>query len=111
MKNRKINTKIKGCISENINENFIIYHPKSSGSDVNDISFSPNTVKLFNWEKPAGKRGIGFELKSATCKLRRCLMSSGMSAISKINVKIKIRFIIDKYYINLLITICYKINF
>lgn len=60
-----------------------IYHPKSSGNDVNDISFNPNTVKLFNWEKPAGKRGIGFELKSATCKLRRCLMSSGMSAISR----------------------------
>lgn len=58
------------------------YHPKSSGNDVNDISFNPNTVKLFNCEKPAGKRGIGFELKSAICKLRRCLMSSGMSAIS-----------------------------
>lgn len=58
------------------------YHPKSCGNDVNDISFSPNTVKLFNCENPAGSRGIGFELKSATCKLRKCRMSSGMSGIS-----------------------------
>lgn len=59
------------------------HHPKSCGNDVNDISFNPNTVKFFNCEKPAGSRGIGFELKSATCKLLRCLMSSGMSGISE----------------------------
>lgn len=58
------------------------YHPKSSGSDVNDISFNPNTVRLFNCENPTGNRGIGFELKSATWRLAKCLMSSGMSAIS-----------------------------
>lgn len=63
--------------------------PKSAGNDDNDISFKPNTVRFFNCEKPAGKRGIGFELKSATCKLCKCLMSSGMSAISVSRKKIK----------------------
>lgn len=58
------------------------YFPKSSGSDVNDISFNPNIVRFFNCEKPAGKRSMGFELKSAVCKLRRCRISSGMSGIS-----------------------------
>lgn len=47
------------------------HHPKSAGSDVNDMSFSPNIVKLFSCEKPAGNLGIGFELKSAICKLLR----------------------------------------
>jgi hypothetical protein len=68
------------------------YHPKSCGNDVSDISFNPNTVKLFNWENPAGSRGIGFELKSATCKLLRWRISSGMSGISatkKIKIVIK----------------------
>lgn len=60
------------------------YHPKSAGKNVNDISFNPNIVKFFNWENPAGKRGIGFELKSAICKLLRWRMSSGMSGISGI---------------------------
>lgn len=58
------------------------YFPKSSGSDVNDISFNPNIVRFFNCEKPGGRRSIGFELKSAVCKLRRCRISSGMSGIS-----------------------------
>lgn len=68
--------------SNEIEINLITYHPKSCGNDVKDISFSPNTVKLFNCENPAGSRGIGFELKSATCRLRKCRMSSGMSGIS-----------------------------
>lgn len=46
------------------------------------MSFKPKVVKFFNCEKPAGSFGIGFELKSATCKLFKCLMSSGMSGIS-----------------------------
>lgn len=48
------------------NHIYFTYHPKSSGNDVKDISFNPNTVKLFNCENPTGNRGIGFELKSAT---------------------------------------------
>lgn len=59
------------------------YFPKSSGSDVNDISFNPNTVRFFKWENPGGRRSIGFELKSAVCKLFRCRISSGMSGISE----------------------------
>lgn len=39
--------------------------PKSAGSDVNDISFNPNTVKDFKLQKDEGILGIGFELKSA----------------------------------------------
>lgn len=61
---------------------FITYFPKSSGSDVKDISFNPNTVRFFNCENPGGKRSIGFELKSAVCRLRRNFISSGMSGIS-----------------------------
>lgn len=58
------------------------YHPKSAGNTERDISLSPNIVRFFNCEKPAGSLGIGLELKSATCKLRRCFISSGMSPIS-----------------------------
>lgn len=58
------------------------YFPKSEGNEVNDMSFNPNTVRLFSCANPAGSRGIGFELKSATCKLRKYFMSSGMSCIS-----------------------------
>lgn len=80
------------------------YFPKSSGSDVNDISFNPNIVRFFNWEKPSGKRSIGFELKSAVCKLRKCFISSGMSGISvkrrKQNVKI-CYWINSKHFFNL----------
>lgn len=59
------------------------YHPKSAGNDVNDISFKPNIVRLFNCEKPAGNFGIGLELKSATWSSRRWRISSGMSGISE----------------------------
>lgn len=78
------------------------YAPKSSGSDVNDISFNPNTVRFFNCEKPGGRRSIGFELKSAVCKLRRCLISSGMSGISVTKIwKIhKINKQLFKYWMN-----------
>lgn len=72
------------------------YQPKSSGSDVNDISFKPNTVKFLSCVKPIGKRGIGFELKSAVCKLRRCFISSGMFSISGMNKEIIIKIIIIK---------------
>lgn len=47
------------------------------------MSFNPNTVKLFNCENPTGNLGIGFELKSAICKLTKYFISSGMSAISE----------------------------
>jgi hypothetical protein len=43
----------------------LTYHPKSAGSDVKDISFNPNIVKLLSCENPAGSLAIGFELKSA----------------------------------------------
>lgn len=65
------------------------YCPKSSGSDVNDMSFNPNIVKFFNCKNPGGKRSIGFELKSTVCKLRRCRISSGMSEISENKMKIE----------------------
>lgn len=69
------------------------YQPKSSGNDVNDISFNPNTVRLLSWENPTGRRGIGFELKSATCRLPKCLISSGMSEISGNKKEKKISYI------------------
>lgn len=59
------------------------YHPKSSGSDVKDMSFSPSIVKLLSWENPAGSFAIGFELKSAVWRRRKWRISSGMSGISK----------------------------
>lgn len=59
------------------------YHPKSSGSDVKDMSFSPNIVKLLSWENPAGSLAIGLELKSAVWRRRKWRISSGMSGISK----------------------------
>lgn len=71
------------CFHLNLCRLFITYFPKSSGSDVKDISFNPNTVRFFNCEKPGGKRSIGFELKSAVCRLRRHFISSGMSGISE----------------------------
>lgn len=59
------------------------HHPKSSGNEVRDISLRNKTFKLINSENPSGSFGIGFELKSATCKACKCLMSSGMSGISE----------------------------
>lgn len=60
----------------------LTYFPKSSGSDVRDISFNPNIVRFFSCEKPSGNLSMGFELKSTVCRLCRNLISSGISGIS-----------------------------
>ena len=45
---------------------FIYYLPKSRGRELSDMSFRPRMVRFFNWTNPAGSRGIGLLLKSAT---------------------------------------------
>lgn len=62
-----------------------VSRPKSAGSDVSDMSFRPRVRSDLSWLKAGGNRGIGFELKSATCKARKWPMLSGMSGMSKTN--------------------------
>lgn len=77
------------CFMQKINNaNYDSHHPKSAGSDVRDMSFNPNIVKLLSCENPAGSFAIGFELKSAICRRRKWRISSGMSGISEMERKL-----------------------
>ena len=64
-----------------------VYLPKSAGSEVSDMSFSPRMVRFLSWTKPGGRRGMGLLLKSATCNAFTCLIVSGMSDMSARHTK------------------------